>query len=628
MLWLSIEVTTKKNIACMFKFYDVSRPQSGEQDGVSVELGNECPYEVRIVPPPADSIKSVSYHVSTNLKNFHDVIIPDTGRSYITQMRPVTFWGQTWRSRINNIRMPVFILTGMNHCTNLVFGIIGANIETDFTVREPATRRALIAWMKRLTLEIKRGTQDYSIPQDVSLSEEDKAFTEYLYFKEADVVGDEESWVTSLRKFSAVMADKIKVSPKTTQDSLLPYWCSWTDWNSNDVTSEVILDNVRQGIDLGIKNYIIDDGWFGPGLDNDFDVKLNIGDWSEDKHKIPDLRQLVAQIHAHNANAIIWCAPHAVSCYAKCFVKRKPYLIQNEKHELMMTSNGFHGLCFMCPEAREIMAEICADLVKKYDIDGAKYDLFNCVPDGPCVSDEHKHDTTSMIEGLARALELIERKTRSLKKEYIVELKQNYATPYLYEYGTIVRAGDTPYDPEGNFLRTAYINSYTPYSLNDYQTITNSDSVADAAVIVVKMLAVGVPSYSMDLQTLDERHKHVISFYHGWYLRNLDTLKNCRTPLDAQLGVWLARGNNKNIYFLVNNTSRLELKESRDSEIVNGTYGDSIYLKFPEEVCMAVEIDNFDKQHYIRQSYEKVRTVELCLYPGDIIRLVFEQHVV
>ena len=98
-----------------------------------------------------------------------------------------------------------------------------------------------------------------------------------------------------------------------------PLWCSWTDWFSNDITEQVIRDNVAEGVKLGKKNYIIDDGWFGPGLDNDRDVALNIGEWNPDPEKIPDMKKPVEDIHKKAARAIIWCAPHAVAKRVKCF---------------------------------------------------------------------------------------------------------------------------------------------------------------------------------------------------------------------------------------------------------------------------------------------------------------------
>lgn len=89
--------------------------------------------------------------------------------------------------------------------------------------------------------------------------------------------------------------------------------------------------------------------------------------------------------------------------------------------------------------------------------------------------------------------------TRKKKPDYMIELKQNYGGVNLAAFGTMMRAEDTPYSPEGNFLRMEFIQSYTPYASNDYQTITNFDTINESADMIMKMMAVGVPTYSMDM---------------------------------------------------------------------------------------------------------------------------------
>jgi len=622
MILFKVKVTTRKNAVAEFEFEDFAQNRSRTEKGIRLRVSRTFPYKVTATPPKNDRIRSISYTVSTHLKNFHQVIVPDTGRFYFPQSQLVDFWGKTWPSRVNNIRMPAFILTGQDLFADFIFGVIGENYETDFIGKEPGTNRALIAWMKRFTVEIRRGTDEFPIPESVASAQKDGSITEYIYFKEGNQIGPRQTWIECLRAFSLAMAKTLKNFPVTTNESLLPYWCSWTDWFSDDVTDEVVLENVKEGCKLGIKNYIIDDGWFGPGLDNDFDIKINIGDWREDPAKIKDLKTLVEAIHQENANAIIWCAPHAVAPDANCFRQRKKYLIQNRTGKLLMTGNMFHSLCFMCPQAREIMADICADLIERYNVDGAKYDLFNCVPADPCISDQHEHDTTSMMEGLARTFELIEKKTKRLKPDYIVEMKQNYGTPWLYQYGTVMRAGDTPYNPEGNFLRTAYINAYTPYSLNDYQTITNHDSADDAAAVIIKMLAVGVPSYSINFKQLQQKHKNVIRFYHRWYIENLNHLKRgFRIPLDSRLGSWRADGKDKNIYFLLNNENQLRLKSAVDSDILNGTFSRKIYIDLPRKTSLTVAVDSVRKPDYFSRTYTNTLRLEVDAQPGDIIKI-------
>ncbi len=617
MISLSIRAETRSGAAGEAVFEQLGQPASRVDGGIRIELGLGFPHPVTVTPPARDRLARVTYRLSTPLRNFHEVIVPDTGRGYSSQTQLVDFWARSWRSRVNNVRMPLFVLTGQDRRTVLAFGIVGANVETDFRVVEPAKGRALVAWMKRLTLEVERGTDEYPLPCSAAEGRPDGAITEHVYLREdRDLAG--ETWIETLRDFSGAMATRLGVEPRTTPESLEPWWCSWTDWFSGDVTDRVVLENVREGVRLGIRNFVIDDGWFGPGLDSDYSVRLNIGDWEEDRSKVPDLAALVEAIRAEGGRAILWCAPHAVAPDARCFAERRGLLIETEPGEPMLTYNRFHSLCFQCPEAREAMADLCAGLAQRYGADGAKYDLFNCVPEGPCASRAHEHDTTSAIEGLARTLQRIDQRTRAVRPGFIVELKQNYATPYLYGYGTVVRAGDTPYSPEGNFLRTAYIAAYTPYALNDYQSVTNHDSPEDAAAMVVKMMAVGVPAYSMDLPTLDEAHRAVLAFLHGWYLENLDLLAGSRTPLGPDLKVWRAPGERKDACFVLDGAGPVDLAEGKALEVLCGSFAGSVLLRPPRPMKLAVTTARPDGGPKGR-SFAAANLMEVPARPGDIL---------
>ncbi|MBD3346798.1 MAG: hypothetical protein GF401_17210 [Chitinivibrionales bacterium] len=619
MISLSVQVETHQGKNTEFVFESLE-PANVVQDGISIALGGECPCPVTLTPPKGDVIKSVSYSIATPLKNFHEVIVPDTGRLYPNERQLVTFWGRNFQTRINNIRMPVFILTGQDRKPTFMFGVIGENYETDFIVKEPAMRRALLAWMKRFGLEIKRGVEGFPVPESVALANEDNSITEYIYFKENRELAYT-TWIDALRDFSDSMARILGKTDTSNDRSMAPYWCSWTDWDSSQVTDKVIIDNVREGVKLGIYNYIIDDGWFGPGLDSDFDVKLNLGDWSEDRSKIPDLKKLISDMHDLGARALIWSAPHAVSPDCNNFEKRKKYLIQTEKGKIAKTHNGYHPLCFMCPEARDIMADIAAELITKYNADGAKYDLFNNIPGEVCVSEEHDHDTASLIEGLHKVLENIDKKTKKVNPDVITELKQNYATPWLYEYGTCIRAGDTPYNPEGNFLRTAYINAYTPFSCNDYQTITNNDSPAEGAAIIIKMMAVGIPTYSMDLGSLEEEHKKSLKFYHQWYMDNLDAFKQYRTPVEPSFDTWKVQGDKKDIIFLLNRAGNIAVESSKITEIVVGSFIKELEISFDTKNDASVEIRNPGKTSADSTLYAGISHLRVPVRTGDLVRV-------
>lgn len=591
-------------------------------DGIKLSIGNQHPYAVAATPASKDDpIKSIEYDLFTDMKNYHKVIIPESGRWYINMLQMVSFWSYKNNSAINDFKMPLYIFTGQDLKTSLAFGVIGRNYETSFKILEPGKNRALIVYMRRLSMQIKRGTDLYPIPQSVSKTNSDGSITEHLFYKVQDHP-DSQPWLLTLREFAEHQKCIFNIKDFTVKPSMYPLWCSWTDWFSDDVTDEVILDNVKAGVKLGIKNYIIDDGWFGPGLDNDFDVQLNIGDWRPDPAKIKDMGKLVKDVKAAGGVPLIWCAPHAVADGADCFEERKKYLIKGDDGEWALTSNKFHCLCFMNPEAREIMADICTSFITEWDFDGAKYDLFNCVPPMiRCTNPEHDHDTDSMMEGLELTLKLIEERSRSLKKDYIVELKQNYGTPSLSQYSTMTRAGDTPYNTEGNYLRTLYVQGYSPYAVNDYQTITSYDSPEAAACIVIKMCSVGIPSYSIDFSRLTEENKQAIKTCHDWYNDHIDDLMKYRLPLDGENNGFKLEGENEDIFFLVNDSVNPEI--SRNSTILNGTFKENLFLKSFDDKIVKAKYEIFDCQGKRWKSDELTIKgwTRLTILPGSRIEI-------
>jgi hypothetical protein len=616
-----INVILRSGRHVSFEGIEPNQTTTRKSEGVSLTISQGSAMPVTLVPPAGERIASIEYELYSDMKNYHKVIIPESGRWYINMTQMVSFWRCNKDSSVNDVKMPLYIFTGQDLNMSMAFGVVGQTYETSFKTLEPEVNRALIVYMRRLSMQIKRGTELYPIPKSVADANPDGSITEHLYYRTAKEA-PAQPWLLTLRDFAEHQKRIYHVADVTAAGALAPLWCSWTDWFSDDVTDEVILRSVREGVALGIKNYIIDDGWFGPGLDNDYTVELNIGDWRPDPAKIKDMGKLVRDVKALGGVPMIWCAPHAVAPGASCFSERKKLLIIDGKGELVMTSNKFHSLCFMCPEARALMADICASFITEWDFEGAKYDLFNCVPNARCTNPEHQHDVDSMVEGLELTLKAIDERCRALKPNYIVELKQNYATPFLSRYGSMTRAGDTPYNTEGNYLRTLYVQGYSPYSISDYQTITNEDSPEDAACIVLKMIAAGIPTYSIDFDRLSECNKAPIRHYNTWYNDNIDLFSRYRVPLDGENNVLRIEGPDSDVVFLVNDAGPIEIR--RKTVVLNGTHQRDLFARVAESGELATVLTDcagklVSKQRVIAGDYQRFELV-----PGGM--LTIERH--
>ncbi|MBQ4563395.1 MAG: alpha-galactosidase [Lachnospiraceae bacterium] len=575
----SLSFTTEKNIS--YEFAEIS-PESGEyRQGsavVSVKKKGNC--SKITITVEGDRVKQISHVYTTALRNFNQIIAPDSGREFYPSMQPMHYWRKKFSSRVFDVKNPIFVFCGQDNCASVCFGVVGKDYEREFKTLNPHFERAL---------SMVDGVLSLQITGDVPEAYREDIFTEGIYLiDEREDTGI--PWTEVMREFHEIRRDWEQIAFPYTKKSLYPVWCNWQAWDSADADEKIVLDNVEEGVKLGIYNYIIDDGWFGPGLDSALGVELNIGDWESDPEKYPDMRRLSEAIHEKGGRSIIWCAPHAVGDGAKCRETRRKYLMADADGKLVYTGNGFNLLCLRNPKAREIMADICVRLAEAYDTDGAKYDLFNCIPDVECCCKDHEHDTESMIVGLERTMELIWRKVTAKKPDYIVELKQNYGGSKLSSFGTMMRAGNTPFCPQGNFLRTAYIQGYTPYAANDYQSITNEESHLSTARVIIKMLAVGVPTYSMDICLLSEEKKQILRFLNNWYIDNIVERDNYkRRALDGMLDTWMIEGGRENLYFMLNSAKELTV-EGKDFQVLNASMHQQILLTSKEEARYQLQL--------------------------------------
>lgn len=515
-------------------------------------------------------ISSLAFDFTFPLQNFSAVIGPDTGRWYFRYLSVIDFWKnmRSTQSYIGEIREPLFVFQDNDGYVNYAFGVLAPSVEMQFDVLEPTSNRALNVHTRCVHISISLGTVDYPLNSS--------HFNCSLFIYDRSQAQTESTWLDIHRSYTDQLRQLVSPNMHRCLDAFAPIWCSWVDWASKDLSTDMLIKNIDDGISVGISNFILDDGWYGNGLDSEYSEEMDIGDWIPDANKIPNIHYLVEYAHKRGSRLLIWCAPHAVGRASRAFDTYRNLLISDKNENPIINPPQYYSYCFCNAQARERMVEICMNLALM-GFDGLKLDLFNWIPIDKCESKKHTHDIMSPMQGLQAVLREVRSRTNSIKNNFLIELKQDYATGPNTQYGDLIRAGDSPFDAKTNFSRMIHIQGYTPKALNDYQSFTSADSPQDVACMIIMMMSVGVPSYGCDFSKLSDSQLSVIKYYNNWYSRHKIQLSNYRVPTSPFNSVMKARGD-RTIYFVVSPHPVITIKEKKCA-ILNGTFTDSISLK-------------------------------------------------
>ena len=110
-----------------------------------------------------------------------------------------------------------------------------------------------------------------------------------------------------------------------------------------------------------------------------------------------------------------------------------------------------------------------------------------------------------------------------------------------------------------------------------------------AAKVIIKMLAVGIPTYSMDLLALDQEKKQLIQLLNNWYIENIVEKENFkRTAMDGMLSVWCAKNERENLYFAVNGAKEVTV-DGKDFQLLNASMYEEIFIRAEESANYHLE---------------------------------------
>jgi hypothetical protein len=167
---------------------------------------------------------------------------------------------------------------------------------------------------------------------------------------------------------------------------------------------------------------------------------------------------------------------------------------------------------------------------------------------------------------------------KRLRPNGTLELKQNYANVVSAQWGTMVRAGDTAYDADTDFLRCAYLQSYAPVTHNDYFAASIHDDPKDLALMMIKFITGGVPTFSLDLAKQPPATLRVIKAWLAFYNDRRALWALPREPMDTRLETWRMGDSTTAVISALFGATEIRVPSAAETILLNGTANDHLYL--------------------------------------------------
>lgn len=582
-----------------------------EKDGFTfqIEKNEYVKFELFQNNGKSFELTSVVYDIAFPLTNAGKIIVPDTGRHFMDTIYPrqVMFKHEFLVSSAH-MSTPFFAYLDNLEKVTLAFGLMGDIIDTSFKQTSPAANKkySLVVYDDECRWQIKKPYHDNSI---LGIRE---TFEDGFYQSEGD-----KTWYHALCDYASLFQKVHNVKLKTSERNYKPQLCTWRVVNSDMLTHEWSVETAKACGEVGIGSLILDDGWYGVGLDSDI-MYSDIGNWPREvKDKYPDIVKTIKEIKNHGVHPLLWYCPTGVGPSSELYDQAKDFCIVNDD-KLYQTPGLFHTLCPRNPQAREII-RATLQKVLSYNPDGFKPDLFNYMPISPCEAD-HEHDIPTILEATRVCFKMMYEEALKHNPEAIFMLKNDEANVDFSQFAPAVRSGDSPYDPNIMFLRCVYPNAFSKIVINDYLMLAGPETEEEIARCMIKQLTVGVPALSVDLLTIPEAQKDVLKAWLKLYNSALVSIHKAARiePQNSALSCWQRIDKKKNVGMLslIHPADMIEEMPAVDHlYILNATAHEEIFIRKNKYQKQAL-VKGFNFKHEKVEEYEWDSSSSLRIPPS------------
>lgn len=311
--------------------------------------------------------------------------------------------------------------------------------------------------------------------------------------------------------------------PLPTPDSArTPAYSTWYSMH-RAVDAASVESEAELAAEMGCGVLLLDDGWQRNARGKGY---AGCGDWTPDPEKFADFATHVKTVRGMGMRYVAWIAPLLLGERSSAF---------GELAELAPHVDTGLDCRILDPRrerTRRFVIESCVDLVERYGLDGLKIDFLDLAMAyaGGEVQDGRQDDVgPAMREMLA---ELRDRLRALRGDDPLVEIRQPYNGPAMFEFGNLVRASDCPADATANRVKTLDIRATAPAAaVHADMLMWDPAAPAEAAARQLHSALFAVPQVSVLLGDQSAEHRAATAFWLRFWLEHRDVLT--RGSLDA-----------------------------------------------------------------------------------------------
>lgn len=310
-------------------------------------------------------------------------------------------------------------------------------------------------------------------------------------------VEDATAWIVASNGFKPAYV------PEAAFDPLYSTWYAF--WQ--DVADKRLEKEFAPAAELGMKTFILDDGW---QIEKPLGVYGTTGDWLPAPSRFPDMKGHVAKAHKAGLKYLVWAALPKVGHASEAYKRFKGKFLLDEPVESCsaMLDPRF-------PEVREYLAATFAARLRDWDLDGLKLDFIDNMSYpavDPAIAENFAgRDIKSIPHAVDVLMKEVLRRISEVKKDALVEFRQQYIGPAMLQYGNIFRSLDCPNDLVANRRQIADLRlTSMRQAVHADMLVWNRDDTPENAGRMILSAIFAAVQYSMQLDGLKKSHRDVI----------------------------------------------------------------------------------------------------------------------